>query len=305
MALCPALIPYLTRLKFGQNVREDGPQSHLKKAGTPTMGGIVIVIAFLAGGAFFALGDGDAGAVMLTTGLFGVVGFLDDYIKIVKKRSMGLSSGQKIIAQIVVTTIFALCVPRSGVLIPFSGKTVHLGWLSLPLLYFVMIGGVNAVNLTDGLDGLNAGVTLLVSVFFAFAAYLSQKSGVMALCGAAAGSLLAFLFFNSYPARVFMGDTGSLALGGFVTSTALILRYPLFLALVGIIYVLEALSVMIQVSYFKATGGKRFFKMAPLHHHFELLGYTETKVVSMFYIVTAIAALIGFLGLNACFAGGR
>lgn len=308
VVLCPVLIPYLTRLKFGQNIRNDGPESHLKKAGTPTMGGIVIVMGFIASSVFFVNGNTEVMAVVLTTVGFGVIGFFDDYVKVVKKRSLGLTAWQKIIGQSLVTACFTLYIlstpttyfglSSTQILVPFLSGGLDLKFLYIPAVIFVMIGGVNGVNLTDGLDGLNSGVTILVSVFFVFVAYMAG-SPVMPVAGAAAGSLLAFLLFNSHPAKVFMGDTGSLALGGFVTSVAIVLKAPLFLAIVGIIYVAEVVSDIIQVAYFKATGGKRFFKMAPIHHHFELSGYTETKVVAMFYIVTAIMALIGFLGFDA------
>ncbi|GHU75656.1 phospho-N-acetylmuramoyl-pentapeptide-transferase [Clostridia bacterium] len=309
--LCPLLIPFLTRLKFGQNIRREGPQSHLKKAGTPTMGGIVIVLSFLAGAFFVHRNEfqtPESLAVILVTLGFGLVGFCDDYIKVVKKRNLGLRAWQKIALQLLITAFFVWYIltnpsdyfglSQNQIVVPFSKTPLDLGILYIPVVLFVMVGGVNAVNLTDGLDGLNAGVTLLVSVFFVFLAY-TLNSPAMPLAGAAAGSLLAFLLFNSYPAKVFMGDTGSLALGGFVTSTAVLLKAPLFLAIIGIIYVAEAVSVIIQVSYFKATHGKRVFKMTPIHHHFELSGYAETKVVSMFYIITAIAVLLAFLGINA------
>ncbi|MDR1689459.1 MAG: phospho-N-acetylmuramoyl-pentapeptide-transferase [Clostridiales bacterium] len=307
VVLCPILIPYLTKLNFGQNVRGDGPKSHLSKAGTPTMGGIVIVIGYLFSSVYFTKGSTEVLAVNLVTLSFGIIGFIDDYIKKVKKRSLGLTAMQKIISQLLVAGAFAWFVynnshPYFGlnttqILIPFVKGGFDLGFMFIPAVIFIVVGGVNSVNLTDGLDGLNSGVTALVAVFFVYTA-LTAGSPLVPAAGAAAGSLLAFLLFNSHPARVFMGDTGSLALGGFVTSVAVILKSPLFLALVGIIYVAEALSVIIQVGYFKLTHGKRVFKMAPIHHHFELSGFTETKVVSLFYIITAIAVLIGFLGFS-------
>lgn len=300
--LCPIGIPYLRKLKFGQNVRDDGPSSHLKKSGTPTMGGIMILVALVIGSLPFLQNNLDALAVLLVTIAYGMIGFLDDYIKSVKKRSLGLRAMEKIILQIIVTSLFLFYListdPNFSVIyIPFFHKTLDLGIFFVLFYYIVMVGTVNSVNLTDGLDGLASGVTVLVCVFFAFAA-LSFGNGTFPIAGAAIGSLLGFLLFNSYPAKVFMGDTGSLALGGFVAAIALILNMPIYILIVGIVYVIEALSVMLQVGYFKISGGKRIFKMAPFHHHLELCGFSETQVVTIFYILTAIMCLIGFLGFN-------
>ncbi len=301
--LCPLIIPVLRRLKFGQNVRDDGPQSHLIKSGTPTMGGVMIVLAFGAAALPYIFnGNHDAKAVLLITIGYGIVGFIDDYLKIVKKQSEGLTPMQKIIFQLAVTACFAYYIYTctdlgTGIIIPFINKEIELGWyLYIPFLFFVMVGTVNSVNLTDGLDGLAAGVTALVATFFMIAAYGSE-SGLSPICGAIIGSLLGFLLFNSHPAKVFMGDTGSLALGGFVASTAVLLKMPLMLLIVGFIYVCESISVILQVGYFKLTHGKRIFKMAPIHHHFEQCGLKETKVVALFYIITAIMCLIGYLAL--------
>jgi len=302
--LCYVLIPHLARLKFGQNIRQDGPEGHLKKAGTPTMGGIAIIIGFVVSSVFFSDDLRYALMIILPTVGFGAIGFLDDYIKTVKKRSLGLTVRQKIMGQVIVTACFTVYVAVNNtdtrVLIPFYRRGFDLDFLYLPLIIFVMIGGVNAVNLTDGLDGLCSGVTAIVSVFFIYAAWL-MKVPVAPLPGAMLGSLLAFLLFNSHKASIFMGDTGSLALGGFVTSLSIGLGLPVFLGLVGIIYVAEVLSDIIQISYYKMTGGKRVFKMAPIHHHFEGLGYTETKITSAFCIITAIMVLIGILGFNAAY----
>lgn len=301
--LCPLIIPVLRRLKFGQNVRDDGPQSHLVKAGTPTMGGVMIVLAFAAASLpFIWNGNHDAKAVLIITVGYGIVGFIDDYIKVVKKRSLGLRAWQKIVFQLIVTVVFYYYIHSctdlgTSIYVPFAqGMEIYLGVLYLPFLLFVMIGTVNSVNLTDGLDGLASGVTALVAVFFMIAAMM-LGSGISPVCGAVVGALLGFLLFNSYPAKVFMGDTGSLALGGFVASTAVLLKMPLFLLIVGFIYVCESLSVILQVGYFKLTHGKRIFKMAPIHHHFEQCGFKETKVVALFYIITAIACLIGYLAM--------
>ncbi len=304
--LCPIGIKYLKILKFGQNVRDDGPQTHMVKAGTPTMGGIMILIAMFFGSILFVSGNTEGAALLIITLGYGAIGFVDDYIKIVKKRSLGLKAYEKIIMQLIVTTVFLVFVTNtvedySKLYIPFmQGRTLDIGVLYYPFFYIVVLGTVNAVNLTDGLDGLAAGVTVLVSIFFAMMA-LSFGSGTLPVSCAAIGSLLGFLLFNSYPAKVFMGDTGSLALGGFVAGIALILRMPLFILVVGLLYVIEALSVIIQVTYFKKTGGKRFFKMAPIHHHFEKCGNSETQIVTTFYIITAILCLIGFLATNGIF----
>lgn len=300
--LCPLIIPMLRRLKFGQNVRDDGPQSHLIKSGTPTMGGVMIVLAFAAATLPFIFnGNHNAKAVLLITVGYGIVGFIDDYIKVVKKRSLGLRAWQKIVFQLVVTAGFAYYIYNytdlgTGIIVPFIGKEINLGALYIPFLFFVMVGTVNSVNLTDGLDGLASGVTALVATFFMVVSF-AGNSGLSPVCGAAVGALLGFLLFNSYPAKVFMGDTGSLALGGFVASTAVLLKMPLMLLIVGLIYVCESISVILQVGYFKLTHGKRIFKMAPIHHHFEQCGLKETKVVALFYIVTAIMCLIGYLAV--------
>ena len=304
--LCPIIIPFLHRLKFGQPIREEGPQSHQKKSGTPTMGGVMILLAMFVSAAFFLKGNTDAAAVAAITMLYGLIGFIDDYIKVVKKHNLGLRAWQKIVFQILVTAGFAWYILKyaqlgTQVYVPFmKGFQLDLGILYVPFLFFVMVGTVNAVNLTDGLDGLASGVTLLVAVFFLFAALMSG-SGLVPVCGAAAGALLGFLLFNSNPARVFMGDTGSLALGGFVASTAVLLKLPLMILIVGGVYLCEALSVILQVGYFKISGGKRIFKMAPIHHPFEICGMSETKVVTLFYIVTALLCLVGYLGLKGVF----
>ena len=304
--LCPTIIPFLTRLKFGQNVRDDGPQIHLVKSGTPTMGGIMILISLVISSLFFLKGNKDGMAVLFVTIGYGIIGFIDDYIKVVKKRSLGLRAYQKIIGQLIITGVFLYYLYNysnvgTDIYIPFTnGKTLELGILFIPFFFIVMVGTVNSVNLTDGLDGLASGVTVLVVVFFLFNA-LAINKGLLPITGAAVGALLGFLLFNTHPAKVFMGDTGSLALGGLVASIAIIMKMPLFIIIVGIIYVLEAVSVMLQVGYFKITKGKRLFKMAPIHHHFEQCGWKEVKVVAVFYIVTAIACLVGFLATKNFF----
>ena len=300
--LCPIVIPFLHKLKFGQQVRDDGPQAHLKKQGTPTMGGLVILSSIIITSLLYLKDYPKIIPVLFVTAGFGVIGFLDDYIKIVMKRSEGLNPGQKLAGQIIITGIFAYYIITSDeigtqMLIPFTGQYLVMPvWLFVPALFFIVLGTDNGVNFTDGLDGLCTSVTIVVATFFTIVA-IGENSGISPITGAVVGSLLGFLLFNVYPARVFMGDTGSLALGGFVASSAFMMQMPLFIAVVGLIYLVEVLSVIIQVTYFKKTGGKRIFKMAPIHHHFELCGWSETRVVAVFSIITAILCLVAYLGL--------
>lgn len=303
VALSPIVIPFLRKLKIGQTEREEGVKSHLKKAGTPTMGGLIILISVLVTSLLFVRDyPGIVPVLFLTLG-FGIIGFLDDYLKVVLRRSDGLMPKQKMACQIIVTTIFLayiLVVDNSylDILIPFSqGKYFDCVWIAVPLLYIVVLGTVNGVNFTDGLDGLATGVTTMVAVFFTIAS-LVAGSGIQPITAAVTGALLGFLLFNVHPAQVFMGDTGSLALGGFVAGAAYMLKMPWIILIVGLVYCIEVLSVMIQVTYFKKTGGKRFFKMAPIHHHFELCGWSETRVVAVFTVVTALLCLVGLLMLS-------
>jgi len=297
------LIPSLIKFKFGQYVRDDGPIGHAKKAGTPTMGGIMIIISFLLAAMVFMRDNSEAMAIVMVTIGFGIIGFLDDFIKITKRRSMGLRAYQKFIGQIVISVAFVLYWRTLGsystlLRVPFFPELeLNLGFLYPIFACFIFIGSTNGANLTDGLDGLATGVTALIATFFLFAAWI-YGSPVLPVAGAALGSLLGFLIFNSHPAKLYMGDTGSLALGGFVAAIALMLRMPLFLAIVAFIYVVESLSVMIQVGYFKLTGGRRFFKMAPIHHTFELSGWPETKIVAFFCVITAMACLLGYLAMQ-------
>ncbi len=301
-ALCPIVIPFLHKLKFGQQVREDGPQAHLKKQGTPTMGGLVILSSIIITSLLYIRDYPKIIPVLFVTVGFGIIGFLDDYIKIVMKRSEGLNPKQKLLGQIVITGIFAFYLVTSpdigtGMRIPFTGLYLDLPlWAFVPALFFITLGTDNGVNFTDGLDGLCTSVTILVATFFTIVA-IGENSGISPITGAVVGSLLGFLLFNVYPARVFMGDTGSLALGGFVSASAFMMQMPLYIAIVGLIYLVEVLSVIIQVTYFKKTGGRRIFKMAPIHHHFELCGWSETRVVAVFSILTAILCLVAYLGL--------
>ena len=304
--LCPIVIPFLHKLKFGQQVREDGPQAHLKKQGTPTMGGLVFLTAVVITSLLYIRDYPRIIPVLFMTVGFGVIGFLDDYIKIVMKRSEGLNPVQKLIGQFIITGIFVyylVCSDEVGtsMLVPFTGGFEHgiyldLGFLFIPFVFFVVLGTDNGVNFTDGLDGLCTSVTILVATFLTIIS-IGENSGISPITGAVVGSLLGFLLFNVYPASIFMGDTGSLALGGFVAGPAYMLQMPLFILIVGFIYLIEVLSVIIQVTYFKKTGGKRIFRMAPIHHHFELGGWSETKVVAVFSITTAILCMIALLAL--------
>ena len=299
--LGPIVIPFLRRLKVGQTERKE-LESHLKKNGTPTMGGLMILASIIITSVFYVKDYPKIVPILFMTVGFGVIGFLDDYLKVVLRRSDGLLAWQKMLCQIVVTTVFAVymgCysdVPLT-MLIPFSGgKYLDLGWGAFPVLYLAVIGTVNGTNFTDGLDGLASSVTIMVATFFSVVA-IGTNAGIAPITCAVVGALLGFLLFNVYPASVFMGDTGSLALGGFVVSAAYMMQMPLFIVIVGLIYLVEVLSVIIQVTYFKKTGGKRIIRMAPIHHHFELGGWSETRVVAVFSITTAILCMIALLGL--------
>ncbi len=301
-ALGPFIIPFLRRLKAGQTVRDDGPQSHIKKNGTPTMGGILILIAVVLTSLIYIKDYPKIIPILFLTLGFGLIGFLDDYIKVVLKRSMGLRAWQKMLGQLIVTGIFAYyIVHHTGISlamkIPFwEGHVIDFGIFNIPLLFFIVIGTVNGTNFTDGLDGLASSVTVIVATFFTVVS-IGMESGIEPITCAVVGALMGFLLFNVYPASVFMGDTGSLALGGFVAATAYMLQMPLFIAIVGFIYLMEVVSVILQVGYFKLTGGKRIFKMAPIHHHFELCGWSETRVVAVFSIITAICCLVAYMGI--------
>lgn len=300
--LGPVVIPYLRKLKMGQTERVEGVQSHLKKAGTPTMGGIIFLLSTVVTSLFYVKDYPKIIPVLFLTLGFGIIGFLDDYLKVVLKRSDGLMPMQKMACQIVVTGIFAFYlmkftdIPMTMKIPFFPGHELDLGILTIPVLFIAVIGTVNGVNFTDGLDGLASSVTIMVATFFSVMA-IGTKSGIEPITCAVVGALMGFLLFNVYPAKIFMGDTGSLALGGFVAGTAYMLQMPLFIILVGMVYVVEVLSVMIQVTYFKATHGKRFFKMAPIHHHFELCGWSETRIVAVFSVITAVLCLIALMGV--------
>lgn len=292
-------IRILHQLKFGQTIRDEGPKWHQKKSGTPTMGGVLFLIGLLVGSLVFAGRYPKVIPVVLVTFGFGLVGFVDDFIKVVMKRNLGLTPIQKMAGQFVISILFAIYMVRfsglgTDVIIPFThGAAVDLGWLYIPILVFVLIGTVNGSNFTDGLDGLASSVTVVIAIFLTVVASANGHD-LTPVTSAMIGALLGFLCFNTYPAKVFMGDTGSLALGTFVASTAYMLKMPFFLPIIAFIYFVEVLSVIIQVSYYKKTH-KRIFKMAPIHHHFEMSGWPETKVVTIFTIVTAVLCLVGFI----------
>jgi len=305
----PIMIPILRRLKFGQTVRDDGPATHLKKTGTPTMGGIIFLIPLLVLSIYFAPKyPGILPLAFVTLG-FGIIGVIDDFIKVVRKHKDGLSAKQKMLGLIVISVIFTLYMtynPNLGteMIIPFMGMDVTVKlpiWFFIPFTVFVLISITNAVNLTDGLDGLAAGITLIVMVFFTIVAMMrSEWEYIKVFSAIVVGGCLGFLAFNTHPAKVFMGDSGALALGGAVGAAAVMARMPWILLVAGLVYVLETLSVIIQVAFFKLTG-RRAFKMAPLHHHFELLGWKETRVVWVFWLFTVILCFIGFLTLRIRF----
>ena len=297
LVLGPIVIPRLRKLKFGQAIREEGPQSHLYKTGTPTMGGLIFIIAFLIPIALTLTFDlAKVGYVALALLLFGAVGFLDDYLKVVKKHNEGLKAKQKFSLQFLLGIFFTLWAMLWGtdIYIPFINGTLDIGWYYIPLVIIMYLAIDNAVNLTDGLDGLAATVTAIVSIFFVIMGFVQKNEIVIMLASAMAGGLIAYLKFNWHPAKVFMGDTGSLALGGYVGAMAILLKMPLFIPLFGLVYFVETLSVMIQVIYYKKTK-KRFFKMAPIHHHFEMLGWNEIKIVTRFSVVTIVMCMISYL----------
>ncbi|MBQ2696329.1 MAG: phospho-N-acetylmuramoyl-pentapeptide-transferase [Clostridia bacterium] len=305
LIVTPILIPFLRRLKFGQSIREEGPNWHRIKSGTPTMGGIAfivssvlatLVIMFLAHGVRY-----DLIILVLTALAYGAVGFLDDFIKVVKKRNLGLSAKHKFLAQLLVAILSTVSLKYLGyisgeLIIPFFSHTVNISFWIVPLTVLVQLSVVNSVNLTDGLDGLATSITIIVGLFFVVCAAAFQSvSGIF--MAAVVGGLIAFLVFNAHPAKVFMGDTGSLFLGGAIAAVASILELPLVLIIVGGIYLIETLSVILQVASFKLTG-KRIFKMSPIHHHFEMCGLSETKIVLLFSVATLLLCIVGFLAIR-------
>lgn len=302
LAMGPFMIPFLRRLKVGQSIRDDGPQNHLVKAGTPTMGGIIIITAVMVTSFLFAGSSREVLSAVLITLCFGGIGFWDDYIKVVLKRSLGLRAREKLGLQILVSTAFALLLMfvlgrGTEIVFPFSGYVVDAGWLYLPFVVLVFISAANGANLTDGLDGLAAGVTFFMVLGLGVICIVTDHGNLLIFCGALAGACLGFLFFNRYPARVFMGDTGSMALGAGVAAVAAMTGSEITLIILGGVYVIEALSVIIQVVYFQATR-RRVFLMAPLHHHFELKGMPETKVVYIFHILSLMFVVLGLIGFR-------
>ncbi|MCR5776255.1 MAG: phospho-N-acetylmuramoyl-pentapeptide-transferase [Lachnospiraceae bacterium] len=301
------ILPWLKKLKAQQVVRNEGPASHQVKTGTPTMGGIMILLAFVLVAGFMSVKYKVLIPIIISTVGFGLVGFIDDYIKVVMKRNLGLRAWQKMGLQFVVTAVLlyyisAFTEVSFDMMVPFSAffsanaedMYINMGVMTIPFLFVVIVGTVNGSNFTDGLDGLLSSVTLVISVFLAFVA---MKLGVLITpaAGAMAGALIGFLIYNWHPAKVFMGDTGSLALGGFVATAMLMLKMPILLIFVAFIYLAEVISVIIQVLYFKATGGKRFFRMAPIHHHFELGGWSEVQVVRTFALVTLVLCIVTYI----------
>ncbi len=302
--LTPIFIPVLRRLKVGNTEREE-LESHQVKSGTPTMGGIVILIALVVASLFFVKDYPKIVPILLVSVGFGVIGFLDDILKVVLHREVhksdGLLSWQKFLLQIIITAIFCIYLIRSGIglemLVPFSGgRYLSIGWVAIPVMFLGMIGTVNGVNFTDGLDGLASGITIMVAGFFTVAA-IGGAWGIEPITCAVIGALLGFLLYNCHPAKVFMGDTGSLALGGFVAAAAYMMQMPIFILIVGLIFWYVIVSVVVQVVFYRRTGGKRFFKMAPIHHHFELNGWPETRVVAVFTIITVLLCVAGFIGM--------
>lgn len=300
-ALGPVLIPFLHKLKFGQEIRDEGPKWHRKKSGTPTMGGIIFIISIAVVGGI-ALKASLKGIMLIYLSLaFGVVGFIDDYIKVVKKRNLGLTEIQKLILQLVASFMFVYLLKINGIMdtavrIPFTDMSVDLGIWYIPIAIFVIIGTVNAVNLTDGLDGLATTVTVIVMIFFILAGGKFGCNETKLFAVIADGALLGFLIYNKYPAKVFMGDTGSLFLGGAIAALAVSNGLILHLVIAGIVYVIETLSVIIQVISFKTTG-KRVFKMSPIHHHFEMCGFSEKKIVAMFSAAALVSVIIAYTAL--------
>lgn len=296
----PVLIPLLHKLKFGQNIRDDGPKTHLKKAGTPTIGGLIFIVATMLTMIVMVKSFTDESMVALYAFIgFGFIGFLDDLLKIIHKNNLGLKAGQKMILLLIVSIVLSIYAKNTlgtKINFPFLNEQFDLGVFYIPFAIFYFAAVTNAVNLTDGLDGLATSVTVLVMTFLAILSFNMGHYTLSIFCVALSGALLGFLRVNAFPARVFMGDTGSLALGGAVATVALLLKMPILVVIIGGIYVIETLSVIIQVVSFKTTG-KRVFKMAPIHHHFEHLGWSETKIVSIFSIITVLLCFIAFMSL--------
>jgi phospho-N-acetylmuramoyl-pentapeptide-transferase len=301
LLLGPSTIAWLHRLKFGQSIRDDGPQTHLKKSGTPTMGGVLIIFAYFLATWFFSLSDQRLTYALLVAVGYGLIGLIDDFIIVVHKRSLGLRARHKLVAQgllALLLALFALMEVGPQLLVPFSTKVLTLPpGLYLIFVVFVMVGTANAVNLTDGLDGLAAGTTAIAALAYTLICLFLEQRELAVFAASVAGACLGFSWFNSHPAQVFMGDTGSLSLGGALGAIAVLTGTSLFLPIIGGLFLLETLSVILQVTYFRLTKGKRILRMTPLHHHFELVGWAETKVVTRFWLLALVLALIGLYGL--------
>ncbi|WP_078554847.1 phospho-N-acetylmuramoyl-pentapeptide-transferase [Bacillus alkalicellulosilyticus] len=298
--LSPVLIPFLRRLKFGQSIREEGPKSHQKKSGTPTMGGLMILLSIVISTIIivtkFLSFSPELIILLFVTIGYGLIGFLDDFIKVVKKHNLGLNSKQKLLGQLVIAIIFYISLHQLGfsteLSIPATNLSIDIGWLYFPLIIVMLVGASNAVNLTDGLDGLLAGTGAIAFGAFAILAWYADMVDIAIFCAAVVGAVLGFLVFNAHPAKVFMGDTGSLALGGAIAAVAILTKMEILLVIIGGVFVIETLSVIIQVISFK-TRGKRIFKMSPLHHHYELSGWSEWRVVVTFWLVGMLFAVLG------------
>lgn len=307
MLVTARLIPFLKHKQFGQFIREDGPQAHLSKAGTPTMGGVAMVagitVALIASSFITGAFGADKLAILLSMYAYGFVGFVDDYNKIAKKQNEGLTPKQKIVLQLLfglALAVFMMLREGTSVLIPFVKVNVDFGILYIPFIIFIEVAMANSVNLTDGLDGLASSTSAIVAACFAVVGMFilpDNNEPMAAAAQAVFGATLGFLVYNHYPARIFMGDTGSMALGGVLSATAIVGHVEWLLPIAGLIYVCEALSVIIQVTYFKRTGGKRVFRMAPIHHHFELGGWHETKVVRVFCLFTLVCCIIAVISV--------
>ena len=298
----PKVIEILRKLKAGQTEREEGLESHQKKTGTPTMGGVIFLLPVVVIGIFYGASHKEVIPVLILTIGFGIIGFIDDYIKVVRKQNLGLRAWQKILGQLLVTILFSVYVETFtdislAMKVPFTSIVLDFGIFNIPILFFIALGTANGTNFTDGVDGLCASVTAVVAAFFAVAGMHYGATGAEVMSSAMVGALLGYLVYNVYPGKVMMGDTGSLAIGGFVTGIAYVMQMPIFIVIVGFIYAFEVISVILQVSYFKITHGKRIFRMAPIHHHFEKGGWSETRVVNVFTTVTILLCLIAYVGL--------
>ena len=297
--IVPVLLPLLVRLKAGQSIREEGPQAHMAKSGTPTIGGLAFIVAITV--VSLAISGFEGEMLVMLGGLlgYGAIGFADDYVKVIKKRNLGLTAIQKIILQLLVAVLISWYASKSGtsVFIPYFRTVLDLKWFYIPFMVFIFLAMSNSVNLTDGLDGLASSVTAVVAACFAVIGYAAGAGSMACFMAAVGGGCLGFLLYNRHPAKLFMGDTGSMALGGALAAAAIVAGYELLLPIAGGIYVAEALSVIIQVFVFKTQNGRRFFRMAPLHHHYELGGWSEVKIVRRFTLITLLLCVLALAGV--------